>query len=94
VKITVDPKINNVEIKSKSEEIGENMTDLSAEVEGPSQEASFNPRYMSDGLQGILTSHLVLLMNSGSSPAVLRMVQGEKKEEISSYTYILMPIKN
>jgi hypothetical protein len=33
-------------------------------------------------------------MNSGSSAAVLRMVQGEKNEEILSFTYIIMPIKN
>jgi hypothetical protein len=33
-------------------------------------------------------------MNSGSSPAVLRMVQGENDEEILSYTYVIMPIKN
>jgi DNA polymerase-3 subunit beta len=94
VKFTVNSDNKEVYVQSKAEEVGENKTILSAEVEGPDQEALFNPRYMADGLQAISTSHLVLLMNSGSSPAVLRMVQGEKKEEMLNYTYIIMPIKN
>jgi DNA polymerase-3 subunit beta len=94
VKFTIDAKNNKVTIESKAEEVGENETVLPAQVEGPSQEAVFNPRYMADGLSAISTPQLVLLMNSGASAAVLRMVQGEKKEEISTYTYIIMPIKN
>lgn len=94
VKFTVNADAKEVYVQSKAEEVGENKTILSAEIEGPDQEALFNPRYMADGLQAISTSHLVLLMNSGSSPAVLRMVQGEKREEMLNYTYIIMPIKN
>jgi DNA polymerase III sliding clamp (beta) subunit (PCNA family) len=67
---------------------------LNAEIEGPAQEAAFNPRYMSDGIQAISTPKLLLLMNSGSSAAVLRMAEGDKNEEITTYTYIIMPIKN
>ena len=94
VKFTINTDAKEVYVQSKAEEVGENKTILSAEIEGPDQEALFNPRYMVDGLQAISTSHLVLLMNSGSSPAVLRMVQGEKREELLNYTYIIMPIKN
>jgi len=94
VKFTVNAMGKEVYVQSKAEEVGENKTILIAEVEGPDQEALFNPRYMADGLNAISTSHLVLLMNSGSSPAVLRMVQGEKREEMLNYTYIIMPIKN
>lgn len=94
VKFTIDENAKEVHVQSKAEEVGENKTILNAQIEGPSQEALFNPRYMADGLQAISTPNLVLLMNSGSSPAVLRMVQGEKKEEMLNYTYIIMPIKN
>jgi DNA polymerase-3 subunit beta len=93
-KFTVNADEKEVFVQSRAEEVGENKTILNAQIDGPSQEALFNPRYMTDGLQAIGTSHFVLLMNSGSSPAVLRMVQGEKKEEVLSYTYIIMPIKN
>jgi len=94
VKFSIDAKKNEVIVQSKAEEVGENKTVLSAKIEGPSQDAVFNPRYMADGLQAMATLEFVLLMNSGASAAVMRMVQGEKNEEISSYTYIIMPIKN
>ena len=94
VKFTIDADKKEVHIQSKAEEVGENKTILNAEIEGLSQEAFFNPRYMADGLQSMGTPQFALLMNSGSSPAVLRMVEGDKKEEILTYTYIIMPIKN
>lgn len=94
VKFSIDTKKSEVTIESKAEEVGENSTIVSAEIEGPSQEIVFNPRYMTDGLQAVATQEFALLMNSGTSAAVIRMVQGDKKEEISSYTYIIMPIKN
>lgn len=94
VKFTVNPDGKEVYVQSRAEEVGENKTILNAQIEGPEQEALFNPRYMMDGLNAMGTSHMVLLMNSGSSPAVLRMVKGEKREENLSYTYIIMPIKN
>jgi DNA polymerase-3 subunit beta len=96
VKFTINAKNKKVQVESKAEEVGENETVLQAEIEGSDQDAVFNPRYMADGLQAVSTPQLALLMNSGSSAAVIRMVQGdgEKKEEISDYTYIIMPIKN
>jgi DNA polymerase-3 subunit beta len=94
VKFTVDAAAGEVRVQSKVEEIGENQTVLSAQVSGTDQEAVFNPRYMVDGLQSCGAPLLALLMNSGSSATVLRMVQGEKNEEILSFTYIIMPIKN
>ncbi|HPN54673.1 MAG TPA: DNA polymerase III subunit beta [Candidatus Moranbacteria bacterium] len=94
VKFTVDDGKNNVTVQSKTEDVGENSTVLKAEISGPAQEAVFNPRYMADGIQAISTPKFLLLMNSGSSAAVLRMAEGEKNEEIAAYTYIIMPIKN
>lgn len=94
VKFSINPESNDVSVQSRAEEVGENKTILNAQIEGPAVEALFNPRYMTDGLNALGTSNLVLLMNSGSSPAVLRMVKGDKREEVLSYTYIIMPIKN
>ena len=94
VKFTIDAKKNEVTVQSKAEEVGENKTILNAQIEGPSQDAVFNPRYMTDGLQAVATPQFVLLMNSGASAAVIRMVEGEKNDEISTFTYIIMPIKN
>jgi len=94
VKFTADDKKNTVTVQSRAEEVGENSTILETEIAGPAQEAIFNPRYMADGIQAVSGPKLLLLMNSGSSAAVLRMAQGEKNEEVPTYTYIIMPIKN
>lgn len=94
VKFTADDKKNTVTVQSRAEEVGENSTILETEITGPAQEAIFNPRYMADGIQAVSGPKLLLLMNSGSSAAVLRMAQGEKNEELPTYTYIIMPIKN
>jgi DNA polymerase III subunit beta len=94
IEFSVDLAQKVLKVQSKAEEVGENLSIISAKIEGPAQSALFNPRYMVDGLQTIATPRLALLMNSNSSPAVLRMVQGENNEEITSFTYIIMPIKN
>ncbi|MEI7621081.1 MAG: DNA polymerase III subunit beta [Candidatus Moraniibacteriota bacterium] len=94
IEFSLDVEQKSLKIQSKAEEVGENQTIVSANIAGPEQTALFNPRYMLDGLQTVATSHCVLLMNSNSSPAVLRMVQGENNEEIVSFTYVIMPIKN
>ncbi len=94
IEFSVDLDQKVLKVQSKAEEVGENQSIISADIQGPEQSALFNPRYMVDGLQTIATPRLALLMNSNASPAVLRMVQGEKNEEISSFTYIIMPIKN
>jgi len=49
---------------------------------------------MADGVHSISTGKLMLLINSGVSPAVLRMVKGDKNEVLETYTYVIMPIKN
>lgn len=94
VKFSADDKKNKVTVQSKSEEIGENRTILDATIDGLPQDAFFNPRYMADALQAITMPKFILLMNSGTSAAVIKMVQGEKNEELSSYTYVIMPIKS
>ncbi|NTV41111.1 MAG: DNA polymerase III subunit beta [Candidatus Moranbacteria bacterium] len=94
IKFSVDLEQKILNVQSRAEEVGENQSIIKANIEGPAQSALFNPRYMVDGLQTIATPRLALLMNSNSSPAVLRMVQGENNEEIASFTYVIMPIKN
>jgi DNA polymerase-3 subunit beta len=94
VKFIIDPEKGEVTIQSKAEAIGENKAKLHTQITGPSQEAIFNPRYMADGLQAISSLKLAILVNSGASPAVLRMYDEEKKAMIADFTYVIMPIKN
>ena len=94
VKFEIEPTTSEVRIYSKAEEVGDNKTVLQSEITGPKQEIIFNPRYIVDGVQAISTNKVALLMNDGSSPAVLRMVEGKNNDEIKKYTYIIMPIKS
>lgn len=94
VRFSINPVIGEVVVRSKAEEVGENQAKLNAEVSGPEQELVLNPRYMADGLQAISTPKLALLMNNGSSPVVLRMIEGKKNEQSMAYTHVIMPIKN
>lgn len=90
----IDAANGEVRVQSRAEEVGENQTSLKAEIMGGDQEIIFNPRYMADGVHSISTQRLLLQMNNGSSPAVLRMVKGDSVEELTTYTYVIMPIKN
>lgn len=94
IHFSINQEKGEVLVKSKAEEVGENQTKLVGKISGPDQEVVFNPRYMADGVQAIATSQLVMLMNNGSSPVVLRMLGLEGKEPLPDYTYIIMPIKN
>lgn len=94
VKFEIEPDSGDVKIFSRAEEVGENKTILSSEVSGPKQEIVFNPRYIMDGIQAISSQKIALLMNNGSSPAVLRMIQENGTQENNNHTYIIMPIKN
>jgi len=92
VKLAV--KNDKVEILSQDSELGENKSQMSAQVQGKSMEIVFNYRYLMDGLANIPTKQVFLGMNSeaeGSSPrsnpAVIKPV-GE-----SNYLYVIMPIK-
>jgi DNA polymerase-3 subunit beta len=81
-----------IEISAQTEERGENKTELKGKISGPDQEIIFNPRYFLDGINSISTQEIVILINTSSSPVVLRMID-EKEKIQNNFTYIVMPIK-
>lgn len=83
-----------VVVESKSAETGENKTELAAQISGPEQKIIFNPRYILDGINSVATNSLDFLVNNGSSPAVIRMVDEKTVKDIEAFTYVVMPIKN
>jgi len=91
--ITFEIKGDRISVYAISEERGENKTDIEGLITGPEQTIIFNPRYILDGINVITSSQIVLLVNSGSSPAILRMYHEEKKEILSQSTYVIMPIR-
>lgn len=81
-------------IEARSVEAGENTTELNLDAVGPNQEVVFNAKYLLDGINILETSKVAILVNSGTSPVVLREINEENGKILTNYTYIVMPIKN
>ena len=67
--------------------MGENLSELKAEVKGKDLEIIFNHKYLLDGLNSINSKKVILGFNGESSPGIIR------PEGDSSFTYVVMPIK-
>ena len=87
IKVSIQPKESLIEISAKDIDIGENKSQIEAKIEGKEVEATFNYRYLLDGLNNIFSDKVVLGLNSASNPVIIRPV-GD-----TSYTYLVMPIK-
>jgi len=88
VKVKVNPKNNEVEISAQDQDIGESKSSISAKIEGEEIEASFNHRYLTDGLLNIKSSEIMFNLSKKEGPCVLKPV-GD-----ASYIYVVMPIKS
>ena len=93
VNFRINTKEKQVLVKSQSQEVGEDMTVLQAEITGPDQEVIFNPSFVIDGFNSVSTSRLALLVNNNSSPTAIKMVDEKDSRTLESYSYIVMPIK-
>jgi len=89
-------KVNNVkfsiqagkmEILSQDPDLGENKTQIQAEVKGKEMEIEFNYRYLLDGLNNISAKQIFMGFSSESTAAVI------KSAENDDYLYVVMPIK-
>lgn len=87
IRVIINPKQKEVEIKVQNPEIGENISYLPAKIKGEKTEVSFNWKFLLDGLLNIKSDQVIFELNSDEGPAVLRPI----KEE--DYIYIVMPIK-
>lgn len=79
---------NELEVLAQDVDLGENKSQIKAQVKGKKIEVNFNYRYLLDGLANINTKQVFLGLISDSNPAVLKPVGDE------SYIYLVMPIKN
>lgn len=85
--ITLVLKKGQLEVLSNDADLGENRSQVPAEIKGGDLSVNFNYRYILDGLTNISSKKVFLGMNSESSPMVIRPA-GE-----DDYLYIIMPIK-
>jgi DNA polymerase-3 subunit beta len=73
-------------ISARAEEIGDNMGELDATIEGEPDKIAFNSRYLQDFLQVVGEGRVALEMNGASRQGVLRPVSDER------YVHVLMPM--
>lgn len=80
------PKKNLLELKTKNNNIGENVNSLKAAIKGEDIDINFNYRYLSDAFSSINADSVFLGFNGLSRPVVLNGVSDK------SFTYLVMPM--
>ena len=87
VKIKISPESKEVQISAQDPDIGESQSSIPAKIEGEVIEASFNHKFLIDGLLNIKSSEVVFDLSKEEGPCILKPV-GD-----ASYIYVVMPIK-
>jgi DNA polymerase III subunit beta len=72
---------------SAAADIGDNRSDVEAQVEGDGTTIAFNARYLVDVLQNVVTEQFSIELNGPLSPGVFRPV-GD-----GQYVHVVMPVK-
>ncbi len=81
-----DVQPGKIIISARAEEIGDNMGELDATIEGEPDKIAFNSRYLQDFLQVVGDGRVALEMNGASRQGVLRPVNDER------FVHVLMPM--
>jgi len=87
VKVNILPQDGKIEIFSQSPDSGEHQSFLTGKIKGKSVSASFNHRFLIEGLLKIKTPEVVFELINEEEPAVLKPTGTE------DFLYVLMPIK-
>lgn len=87
VHLVLDPQKKAVEVRSQSQDLGEDVSSLEAKVEGEKREVSFNWRFFLEGLGQMKSERIDFGLASEDGPALLR--PGDAEE----FLYVLMPLK-
>ncbi len=86
VNFKVNPSQKTCEIKTKNNDIGENITTLNAAITGEKIEINFNYKYIIDCFQSIDSDSITLYFNGLNKPMIISPVSD------TSFRYIVMPM--
>jgi DNA polymerase-3 subunit beta len=73
-------------VSARSEEIGDDVGEIDATVEGDESKIAFNGKYLTDVLSVLHESQVALEITNPSSPGLIRPVGTDK------YTHVIMPM--
>jgi DNA polymerase III subunit beta len=75
-----------ITVSAQAEEVGGNVSELDALVDGEEAKIAFNVRYLSDVLSVIPQDQIAIEITNSSSPGVIRPIG------IDSYVHVIMPM--
>lgn len=90
VRLVVTPAVEltpgRMNISARAEEVGENVSEIDALIDGEPAKIAFNARYLSDVLSVLHEKQVALETTTSSSPGVIRPVGNER------YVHVVMPM--
>jgi len=90
VRLVVSPGVEltpgKVNISARAEEVGDNMGEIDALIDGEAAKIAFNAKYLSDVLSVLDEKQVALETTTSSSPGVLRPVGAD------NYIHVVMPM--
>jgi DNA polymerase-3 subunit beta len=90
VRLVVSPGVEltpgKMNISARAEEVGDNMGEIDALIDGEAAKIAFNARYLSDVLSVLDEKQVALETTTSSSPGVLRPVGSD------NYIHVVMPM--
>ncbi len=81
-----DAAAGKLTISARAEEIGDNIGEVDALVDGEAAKIAFNSKYLADVLGVIRQSQVALEVTTPSSPGVIRPIG------VDNYTHVIMPM--
>jgi DNA polymerase-3 subunit beta len=95
--INLEFKDGKLVVSSTNNQLGENKSKISGQIEGDNNKVVINFRYLLDGLQNIDSTDVIFEMIDPANPCILRPAESlnDQKQAIAGqdYLYIIMPIK-
>jgi len=90
VRLVVSPGVEltpgKMNISARAEEVGDNMGEIDALIDGEAAKIAFNAKYLSDVLSVLDQKQVALETTTSSSPGVLRPVG------VDNYIHVVMPM--
>ena len=86
INIKIDPSDKKAHIKTKNNDVGENVTILDSVITGEAIDINFNYKYIIDCFQSIDSDSVNLIFNGLNKPVIISPVSD------TSFRYIVMPM--
>ena len=78
---------DRIEVNGSLQDVGRGAAVIDAKYEGEQLTVAFNPTYLSDGVNGVEDSEVVVQVRDGLKPA---LIHGNDRK---GFTYLLMPVR-